>query len=111
MFCSAMVKPKVAAEIPRSSVIGRMKRPRLCRSPMHSEMISPLKRIKSSIARRLPGVAMRFLAGRQVGVRSEERRVGKDGGTPTATAHCIKKRKRNDNDMRIATPQNTKYPV
>src|SRR6267154_3049935 len=60
MFCSAIVKPKVAAEIPKSSVIGRMNRPRLWRSPMHSEMISPLKRISSSIARRLSGVAMDF---------------------------------------------------
>src|SRR5260221_2260600 len=58
MFCSAIEKPKVAAEIPRSSVIGRMNRPRLWRSPMHSEMIRPLRRISSSIARRLPGVAM-----------------------------------------------------
>jgi hypothetical protein len=35
---------------------------------MHSEMISPLKRINSSIARRLFGVAMGFLAGTQIGV-------------------------------------------
>src|SRR4030081_119570 len=53
MFCSAIENPKVAAEIPRSSVIGRMNSPRLWRRPMHSEMISPLRTISTSIARRL----------------------------------------------------------
>src|SRR3989449_9735903 len=52
MFCSAIEKPKVAAEMPRSSVIGRMNRPRLWRSPMQIEMMSPLSAIRTSMARR-----------------------------------------------------------
>src|SRR5688572_14765478 len=43
MFCSAMEKPKVAAEMPSSTVIGGMKRPRLCRRPMQIEMMRPLR--------------------------------------------------------------------
>ena len=53
MFCSAIEKLNAAAETPRSSVIGRMKRPRLWRSPMQSEMINPLRRSRTSIERRL----------------------------------------------------------
>jgi hypothetical protein len=52
MFCSAMAKPKVAAETPASSVIGRMNRPRLCLRPMQMEMIVPLRTSSRSIARR-----------------------------------------------------------
>src|SRR3954470_18827513 len=52
MFCSAIEKPKVAAEMPRSTVIGRMNRPRLWRRPMHREMITPLRTMRSSMARR-----------------------------------------------------------
>jgi AcrR family transcriptional regulator len=53
MFCSAIAKPKVAAEMPASSVIGRMNRPRLCRRPMQMEMIVPLNTSSRIIARRL----------------------------------------------------------
>jgi hypothetical protein len=50
-----MAKPKLAAEMPRSTSIGRMKRPRLWRSPMQSEMIRPERRISRTYARRLMG--------------------------------------------------------
>src|SRR5688500_16206468 len=59
MFCSAMEKPKVAAEIPTSTLIGRMNRPRLWRSPMQSEMIRPLRTMSSSSARRDSGMENR----------------------------------------------------
>ena len=49
----AIEKPKVAAEMPSSSVIGRMNRPRLWRSPMQMEMMSPLSAMRTSMARRL----------------------------------------------------------
>src|SRR5215467_6121938 len=52
MFCSAMEKPNVAAEMPSSSVIGRMNRPRLWRSPMHREMIRPLRKSSQAKERR-----------------------------------------------------------
>ena len=52
MFCSAMAKPKVAAEMPSLSVIGRMNKPRLWRSPMQMEMMRPLSTSSTSIARR-----------------------------------------------------------
>src|SRR2546426_3784376 len=51
MFCSASEKLKAAAETPRSSVIGRMNRPKLWRMPMPSEMMSPLTTRRSSIER------------------------------------------------------------
>jgi hypothetical protein len=53
MFCSAMEKPKVAAEMPMSMVIGRMNRPRLWRRPMQIEMMVPLRTSSRIMARRL----------------------------------------------------------
>ena len=61
MFCSAIAKPKVAAEMPASSVIGRMNRPRLCRRPMQIEMMMPLRTSSRIIARRLDGSHGRFI--------------------------------------------------
>src|SRR5688572_383250 len=52
-FCSAIEKPKVAAEMPASTVIGRMNRPRLWRKPMQMEMITPLRTSSRIMARRL----------------------------------------------------------
>ena len=44
---------EVAAEMPASTVIGRMNRPRLWRRPMQTEMIMPLRTSSRIIARRL----------------------------------------------------------
>ena len=58
MFCNAIEKPKAAAEIPSSTPIGCMKRPRLWRSPMQIEMIRPLSAMSSTIEERalfIPG--------------------------------------------------------
>jgi hypothetical protein len=45
-------RPKVAAEMPKSTVIGCMKRPRLCRKPMQIEMMVPLRMSSMSMERR-----------------------------------------------------------
>ena len=51
MFCRAIAKPKVAAEMPKSSVIGRMNSPRLWRMPMQIEMMMPLRTSRASSER------------------------------------------------------------
>ena len=71
MFCSAMAKPNVAAEMPSSSVIGRMKSPRLWRSPMQIEMTRPLATSSTSIPRRSVGKVM---ASERLAVRSRPSR-------------------------------------
>src|SRR4026207_222413 len=68
MFCSAIEKPKVAAEMPRSTVIGRMNSPRIWRRPMHIEMMTPLRTMRSSIARRFSRVVTGVQCGKQVGL-------------------------------------------
>src|SRR5258706_10931236 len=51
MFCSAIEKPNAAAVMPSSAPIGRMNSPRLWRSPMQTEMISPERTMSSSSGR------------------------------------------------------------
>src|SRR5580658_1585582 len=49
MFWSASAKLKAEAVMPRSTVMGRMKRPRLCLKPMQSDRIAALSASSTNV--------------------------------------------------------------
>ncbi len=78
MFCTAIAKPKVAAEMPKSRVIGRMNSPRLWRIPMQIEMMIPLRTSRTSSERDEES------RDREGGTAGSDGRQRQQGGTATA---------------------------